>query len=449
MEYCHVPTRGIDRLLAPTPSHSTMGFVQSIRGETMRTIVLLTLALTTSAAFGQDAYLPHQGRLLDAVGAPIQGDLTAQISLYSDVDGTTAVWRKAFSPTSFDNGYYAVTLTGTDDSARMLDDVLDTTLWLGVAIDGGADLQPLQRVSSIVDSSISSGGDIVLDGTVTIGDSTGTTCTGTNEGEIRWTGSNFEGCTGSAWVVLARGGVGQEQSNPALSCQDITDTDPTATSGPYWIDPDGTNSVAVFRTWCEISGGEGWTLFETVASGFQITSTYWGTASISPTSLASFGSSPNGTARLTADQINALCRGGIGEVRHKYGNNSRYVTDQFDPSILQGLDIAYAVRGDSTYHMGFRGFGNGSTTVTSGGPWRRYNGAKTNNLYCTEIHGYCGGGGVAYAGWGPLCDTQGCNISGERNIGGNFWWAGSNAPAGTPSGSTYGGYGTYGSRWCR
>lgn len=422
-------------------------------GVPLRPSLMFAWLTFAAPAMAQDAFLSQQGRLMNAAGDPYNGSLDVRVTLYSDASGTSDVWRKTYPATAFQNGYYGIGLTGDDDSspARPLDDALHGPLWLGIAIDGGAELAPLSRVSSIVENSLSANGPLVVQGSVTFSNSTVSTCTSANDGELRWTGTNFEGCTGTAWVVLARGGAGQNQDSPVQSCQALRTANPSATSGPYWIDPDGALPVLPFRTWCEISGTEGWTLIETVNAGFNLNATYWSPAAINPDTLDEFNTNPNTTARLAADQINVLCRSGAGEVRHRYGNNAQYVTDVFDSSILPFLDIAYALRGDSTYHMGFRAFGNGSATVTSGGPWRRYNGPRESNIYCTGIHSYCGGSGTAYNGWGPLCDSYGCNgAPGQgRGVEGNFWWAGSNSGNGVPSATSAGTYGSYGSRWCR
>jgi hypothetical protein len=282
-------------------------------------------------------------------------------------------------------------------------------------------------------------------------ESCGTTLTA---GSVRWTGTSLEVCNGASWNPLgsgvAAGGDGSEAS-PAESCLALHEDNPGFGSGAYWIDPDGAGAIPPFETYCDMAtDGGGWTLVEMAASTLSIDATYWSPAARNVTALAEFDANPNQTARAMATAINAICTSGEGYVRHRYANNAPgyMLTDHFDASILAGLDIAYALRGDATYHMGFRGFGNGALAPTTTGPWIRYNSYLSDGLVCTGIHTYQGGSGTAYVGWGPMGDSYGCNKSGQRDVAGHMWWSGSNAPTGASS-STYAVYGNYGSRWCR
>ena len=82
-------------------------------------------------------------------------------------------------------------------------------------------------------------------------------------------------------------GYGEAETCAAFDCQDVLDTDPSATDGVYWIAPDGD----AFEALCDMSTDDGgWTLLLT-ADG---SSTYWGNNSsywnaegsdVTPTSL--------------------------------------------------------------------------------------------------------------------------------------------------------------------
>ena len=240
--------------------------------------------------------------------------------------------------------------------------------------------------------------------------------------------------------------IGAVAEAPGNSCKHILDMSSSQGDGVYWIKP---TDAAAYQIYCDMtSDGGGWTLFEIVSTGVQYDGTYWSPNPRNVEFLAQFGDNPNQVARLGADEINAICTSGDGYLRHYYADNSRFVTDWFNSNVLSDLDIAFAVRGDSSRTMGFRAFGNGDLTVTSDGDWRRYHGPLSDNRICTSIYSGCGGSSGTSGSWGPLCDTYGCNIPGERNIGGHFWMPGNSGGSGAP-GMSYGGYGTYGSRWCR
>ncbi|MBI4704613.1 MAG: hypothetical protein HY744_26210 [Deltaproteobacteria bacterium] len=236
------------------------------------------------------------------------------------------------------------------------------------------------------------------------------------------------------------------------TCLEIIEKGESVGDGVYQIDSSGGDPSDAFKTYCDMStDGGGWTLIEMASSSLKLDNTYWSSAERSPQLLESFGNSPNATARLAATKINEICRAGKGYVRSRYANNQpgHMLTDWFAPNILQNLDIAYALRGDSSYQAGFRGFGNGNLTVSPGGDWRRYNALLSDNLLCSSIQGYCGGGGTPQAGHGPLCDTYGCNKPGQRDIQGHMWWTyGPQGWVGAP-GPSYGQYDHYGSRWCK
>jgi hypothetical protein len=111
------------------------------------------LAILPCVARAQDLFVTHQGRLLDALGAPIQGSHDLRVSLYDAQDGGTDVWRRVYRGVSIQDGYFSVGLTGPDDSGRPLDDALGVTAPRYVAIGLNsplADLGPRSRIGTQV-----------------------------------------------------------------------------------------------------------------------------------------------------------------------------------------------------------------------------------------------------------------------------------------------------------
>ena len=69
-------------------------------------------AATATAAPGVPLYLTEQGRLFDAMGAPISASLTFAFTLYADKDGAMAIWTESKQIT-LDDGYFSTTLGDT------------------------------------------------------------------------------------------------------------------------------------------------------------------------------------------------------------------------------------------------------------------------------------------------------------------------------------------------
>lgn len=77
--------------------------------------------------------------------------------------------------------------------------------------------------------------------------------------------------------------------------------------------------------------------------------------------------------------------------------------------------------------------------------WRRYNGRRNQDRFCTGMHRKCASG-IQY---GPLGDSYNCNIGGMRTVTGHMWqshpgYNGMPCQCNYFSGSCYG---CYGSRW--
>ncbi len=103
----------------------------------MRSIALLPLLLTSAVASAVPLEITHQGKLYDSFGTPLDGALTLDFSIYDDPAGTTSVWSSQRTVNA-DLGFYTVVL---GENTPLDIDVFDgTTLYLGVAVNGGAEL---------------------------------------------------------------------------------------------------------------------------------------------------------------------------------------------------------------------------------------------------------------------------------------------------------------------
>lgn len=106
----------------------------------VRTSLLVTgvVALGGTAVAQAPAHIPVQGFLADGVGAPIDGTVSLQVTLYDADVGGTALYTEAQS-VLVDEGRF--TLYVGDVTTLDLSLFRDNgNVWLGVSVDGGAEL---------------------------------------------------------------------------------------------------------------------------------------------------------------------------------------------------------------------------------------------------------------------------------------------------------------------
>jgi hypothetical protein len=133
---------------------------------------VLALASAATAA-GVPPYLTEQGRLFDAMGAPIAGPLTFVFTLYAMQDGGNSIWTETKQIT-LDDGYFSTTLG--DTTPIPADAFNGTTRFLGMKVGTDPEMKPRQPLSSvpyalvatnaigdITPTSVAVGGKVVID----------------------------------------------------------------------------------------------------------------------------------------------------------------------------------------------------------------------------------------------------------------------------------------------
>jgi hypothetical protein len=178
--------------------------------------------LWVGVAQAADVQLPVQGRLLDALGQPVDGSRTLTVSLYTASSGGTAHWDDTFTAVPVDDGYFAVTL----GSGEALPDSALTFPAVYAAVSVGSTELSRQRVFLSPSSSTSSTGAIVRVGEVR-----------------RWSdGTSAATCDGYRHPTSPRTYTGETGD------------------GLYFVSPGGAGPYA---TWCDMTtDGGGWTLVQ-------------------------------------------------------------------------------------------------------------------------------------------------------------------------------------------
>lgn len=114
----------------------------------------IVIVFACASALASPGTLTHQGRLVDAVGNPVQGDVSVELGLYTQASGGAAVWSES-ETLHVDAGYYAAVLGDTNPLTAL--DFASTTYWVGVTL-GTTELAPRMEVRSVPSALSLSGG---------------------------------------------------------------------------------------------------------------------------------------------------------------------------------------------------------------------------------------------------------------------------------------------------
>jgi hypothetical protein len=211
--------------------------------------------LLLAPALAGEVFFTYQARVLDSAGAPVSGDHAVTIGIYDAETGGAATWASTLSPVMFSDGFFSVPLEGLDGSGRDLDEAGGGPRWIELRVDADPPLAPRQRLASYVFAAAPSKGSV---------------------------------------------------DDPAASCDAIKTARPTAPSGPYWIDPDGSvGPIAAFETYCDLSGSVGWTLLLRGGSDVPTAAT-WGTSALNVAPGARDGTQTGPTFKVADAVMNAF-----------------------------------------------------------------------------------------------------------------------------------------------
>src|SRR5689334_22699705 len=103
-------------------------------------------AIAPRAAAAVPPTITNQGRLFDAGGAPIEGQLSVLFAIYDAEDATTPIWSEEHAIT-FDQGFYSVSLGSV---VPFGDKVFDGSLrYFGITIGDEPELSPRSPIQSV------------------------------------------------------------------------------------------------------------------------------------------------------------------------------------------------------------------------------------------------------------------------------------------------------------
>jgi len=106
------------------------------------------IGLTPALAQAVPMVLTHQLRLLDAAGMPVGGAHDVGVALWTAGAGGVMTWSETQRVT-VDSGYVALRL-GADAANPLTDAILDgAALWVGVTVDGGAELPTRSPIGAV------------------------------------------------------------------------------------------------------------------------------------------------------------------------------------------------------------------------------------------------------------------------------------------------------------
>lgn len=262
----------------------------------MNRIVSL-LVLVPSIAFAFPRELPHQGRLTDALGEPLDGTYDVHFTLWDAPSLGNDLWTETLSVDAAD-GYYA-TVLGTTVGNELQDAWFEdnAALYLGIAIGTEPEMTPRQRlmpapyalVAGSVDGGSVAASDVSVTGPLTLGTVTEGACgTTVGDGTLRWNGTDdvVEVCVGTAWEGLtgSGGNDGSTAANAASSCDALHTSHPSLPSNAYWIDLDGPTGDPAFQAYCDMvtdDGGWTWVIHTNTSGQYSSSTTYNGSGGYS------------------------------------------------------------------------------------------------------------------------------------------------------------------------
>lgn len=210
-----------------------------------------------TAVASPDRQLSYSTRLIDGSGAPIEGARDVIFRIFDAPTSGTELWAETRNGTSFEDGRANVLLGAVTPIPQS---AFTGGTWLEVSVDGTV----LGGRTALLPTAYAHTG---------LGlaplSAPPVTCSSVEVGRIYFDTADDEirVCDGTDWITAGNAPLGSS-TNPAVSCLEIHQDQPSAPSGAYSIDL-GPGGVQLL--YCDMtSGNAGWTLIGEVAGKFDM-----------------------------------------------------------------------------------------------------------------------------------------------------------------------------------
>ena len=110
--------------------------------------VLTALCLFASTAHAVPAQFTHQGRLLDADGAPLEDEATITFRVIDSETGGTALWEDDIT-VLLTNGFYSAVLGADEDNPLDTDVLSQAPVWLELQLEGEGTMFPRSPINAV------------------------------------------------------------------------------------------------------------------------------------------------------------------------------------------------------------------------------------------------------------------------------------------------------------
>jgi len=110
--------------------------------------VLTALCLFASTAYAVPAQFTHQGRLLDADGAPLEDETTITFRVTDSESGGAALWEDDIT-VLLTNGFYSAVLGASEDNPLDTDVLSQAPVWLELQLDGEGAMTPRSPINAV------------------------------------------------------------------------------------------------------------------------------------------------------------------------------------------------------------------------------------------------------------------------------------------------------------
>jgi len=334
-----------------------------------------------------------QGRLLNATGEAVSGEFTVTASIYPSAGAEVASWSETHPSQAVEGGTVHLQLGSV--TPLPLDLFADGPRYVEVTTSNATTGRMPINAVPMAHTGL---------GLAALG-SEPVACTAAAIGRLYFDTSLavVRVCDGDAWFSMVRALPGTDSGVPAQSCLDVLDADPTAVSGPYWID---VNGVAT-QLYCDMTpGNAGWMLVGQVQGRHNMYDA-WLRSDTRPENLLTPSIEPSTWSSIDAID---LAVNHASEVRLSTGNVARFarwpLPSGRDTATLWNHSVGQAaIEAAPTPTLTVTGHNGSGTCYTN-----RY-GIMPNNAHGGS-YPYAGYNGLGNTGPGDWCMAVGVQIGG-------------------------------------